>query len=209
MPAVVCRAGLPTLPPSSNIRPHTRLFHRWRILVQVEKLHTALLAPGSSVPTPQALQAVVAGPLLVPLVRLLADPTEKCRELACGFLAAALPCLPEPGALLPVLLPALEERVGAAPPQEPSEELRLALAELVAGPLLGTLAGRQPTQGAAATAAETAAPGPSAVLPTDLLPPLCATLYCQLADPYADIKKVRAVKSSASRFAGAAWPLCV
>lgn len=136
---------------------------------QVEKLKAALLS--QDVP-PEALQAALAGPLLVPLVRLLADPAEGCREHASAFLAATLPRLPAPGgaaSLLPVLVPALAERVGTPPVQEPSEELRLALAELLAGPLLA------------------AAPRPP---PPDLLPPLCATLCCQLADPYADIKKV-------------------
>lgn len=125
---------------------------------------------------------MLAGPLLVPLVRLLADPAEKCRELATGLLAAALPRLPAPAVLLPTLVPALAERVGSMPPQEPSEEMRLALAELLAGPLLGTLRDRS------ATAGQAAAQG---MLPLELLPPLCTTLCCQLADPYADIKKVR------------------
>jgi hypothetical protein len=134
---------------------------------QVEKLHSTLLS--NSVAS-SALPAAVAGPLLVPLVRLLADPAEKCRELAVGFLAAALPRLPQPAALLSTLVPALHDRVGSLPAQEGSEEIRLALAELVAGPLLGH------------------APQP---LPADLLPGLCATVYCQLQDAYADIKKVR------------------
>lgn len=138
-------------------------------LPQVEKLHAALLGGGGA--APDALQAVLAGPLLVPLVRLLADPAEKCRELAAAFFAAALPQLPPGGsaALLPTLVLALAERVGSPPVQEASEEMRLALAELIAGPLLG------------------AAPRP---LPADLLPPLCATLWCQLQDPFADIKRV-------------------
>ena len=136
----------------------------------MERLQAALLAPGVS---PDALQAALAGPLLVPLVRLLADPAESCRERVASLLAAALPRLPGPGGaapLLPVLVPALAERVGTPPVQEPSEELRLALAELAAGPLLG------------------AAPS---LLPPELLPLLCGMLCCQLSDPYADIKKVR------------------
>lgn len=128
----------------------------------------ALLGSTSSV-SPEALQAVVAGPLLVPLVRQLADPAEKCRELAVSFLAAALQRLPQPAVLLPVLVPALAERVGIPPVQEGSEEMRLALAELVAGPLLERAA---------------------CLFPTGLLPPLCATVCCQLQDAYADVKKV-------------------
>lgn len=123
---------------------------------------------------------MLAGPLLVPLVRLLADPAEKCRELATGLLSSAFPRMPAPAAVLPTLLPALAERVGSMPPQEPSEEMRLALAELLAGPLLGTLRDRSAAGGEAEA---------QSLLPEELLPPLCATLCCQLADPYADIKK--------------------
>lgn len=143
--------------------------------MQLEKLHAALLGPPGA--PPDALAAALAGPLLVPLVRLLADPAEKCRELAAVFFAAALPRLPAPGGaapLLPTLVPALAERVGTPPVQEPSEEMRLALAELVAGPLLGA---------AAACASDSA-------LPAELLAPLAATVCCQLQDPFADIKKV-------------------
>ena len=143
--------------------------------LQVERLHAALLGPPGA--PPDALAAALAGPLLVPLVRLLADPAEKCRELAVAFFAAALPRLPVPGGaapLLPTLVPALAERVGTPPVQEPSEEMRLALAELVAGPLLGA---------AEACASDSA-------LPAELLAPLAATVCCQLQDPFADIKKV-------------------
>ncbi|KAL4440146.1 hypothetical protein ABPG75_003147 [Micractinium tetrahymenae] len=160
----------------------------------VEKLHAALLGPSGGV-APAALQAVLAGPLLVPLVRLLADPAEKCRELAAGLLAAALLRLPAPGALLPTVVPALAERVGSAPPQEPSEEMRLVLAELLAGPLLGTLCEHSAAAGQAA---------PQGMLPADLLPPLCATLCYQLADPYADIKK--AACTSVAHLASLAGP---
>ncbi|PRW39200.1 dynein assembly factor axonemal [Chlorella sorokiniana] len=155
----------------------------------VEKLHAALLAP-PGVP-PDALAAALAGPLLVPLVRLLADQAEKCRELAAAFFAAALPCLPAPNSatqLLPTLVPALAERVGTPPVQEPSEEMRLGLAELVAGPLLG----------AAAACAS------SGALPAELLAPLAATVCCQLQDPFADIKK--AACSAVPRLAGLAAP---
>lgn len=130
---------------------------------------------------------MLAGPLLVPLVRLLADPAEKCRELAAGLLSAALPRLLAPAALLPTLLPALAERVGGVPPQEASEEMRLALAELLAGPVLGTLLDRSAAAGHAAA---------QGMLTAELLPPLCATLCCQLADPFADIKKASRVARS-------------
>lgn len=142
---------------------------------QVEKLHATLLGPPGA--APDALAAALAGPLLVPLVRLLADPAEICRELAAAFFSAALPRLPAPSGaapLLPTLVPALAERVGTPPVQEPSEEMRLALGELVAGPLLGA---------AAACAG-------GGALPAELLPPLVGTVCCQLQDTFADIKKV-------------------
>lgn len=136
-------------------------------MLQVEKLQAALF--GVATVSPDVLQAAVAGRLLVPVVRLLADPTEKCRELGAGFLLAAFRALPQPAALWAVVVPALAERVGTPPVQEESEEVRLALAELVAGPLLERAA--QPA-------------------PASLLPALCATICCQLQDTFAEVKKV-------------------
>lgn len=144
--------------------------------LQVEKLQAALFGGGSI--AADVLQAAVAGRLLVLVVRLLADPTEKCRELAAGFLAAALQSLPQPAALWPVVVPALAERVGTPPVQEESEEVRLALAELVTGPLLER-AGHP--------------------APAGLLPALCATVCCQLQDTFAEVKKVFLHDSNLSR----------
>ncbi|KAI3431621.1 hypothetical protein D9Q98_004670 [Chlorella vulgaris] len=147
-----------------------------------EKLHATLLGPSSSV-DPTALQAAVSGPLLVPMTRLLADPAEKNRELAASFLAAALPRLPQADMVLSTLVPALAERVGSPPVQEESEEMRLALAELMARPLLAR------------------APCP---LPTDLLQLLVTTVFCQLQDGFADIKK--AACTSVGKLAALAAP---
>ena len=106
--------------------------------------------------------------MLVPLVRLLADPVEKCRDGALVFLASAAEQLPDPAALLPCLVPAVAERMGDMPVAEPSEELRLAIIRLIAGPVI--LRGGQ-----------------------DLLPYLTmiVKVVCRaLEDPFHEIKKV-------------------
>lgn len=82
------------------------------------------------------LQHAVCGPLLVNLARLLADPVEKCREGALSILSNAAMQLPDPPAMLPSLMPAVVARMGDTPVVEPSEELRLGLIDLVAGPVI-------------------------------------------------------------------------
>jgi len=82
------------------------------------------------------LQQIVSGPMLVPAVRLLADPVEKCREGSLTLLASAAEQLPEPAALLSCLMPAVADRMGDVPVEEPSEELRLAIIRLIAGPVI-------------------------------------------------------------------------
>ena len=74
--------------------------------------------------------------MLVPTVRLLADPVEKCREGSLTFLASAAEQLPEPAVLLSCLIPAVADRMGDVPVAEPSEELRLAIIKLIAGPVI-------------------------------------------------------------------------
>ena len=70
------------------------------------------------------------------MARLLADPVEKCREGALTFFASAAEHLPDPAALLSCLMPAMTDRMGEVPVIEPSEELRLAITQLVAGPVI-------------------------------------------------------------------------
>ena len=82
------------------------------------------------------LQETVSGNMLVPVVRLLNDPVERCREGTVTFLASAAEQLPEPAALLSYLMPAVADRMGEVPVVEPSEELRLALIKLIAGPII-------------------------------------------------------------------------
>lgn len=84
-------------------------------------------------PLPGAvLQEVFAARLLRPLSRCLAgDAAERCRELALELLRHGLSHGERPCEALPVLLPALAQRL--CPPQgaEPSEELRLGLVQLL------------------------------------------------------------------------------
>ena len=82
------------------------------------------------------LQHAVCGPLLVNLAQLLADPVEKCREGALSIISNAAKQLPDPTAMLPTLMPAIVARMGDTPVVEPSEELRLGLIDLVAGPVI-------------------------------------------------------------------------
>jgi hypothetical protein len=81
------------------------------------------------------LQAVACGPLLPALVSLMADPMEKVRELNYTLLRRLLEVVPDPDALLPAVIPAVHRRFGALPVEEPSEELRREIAELLSGVL--------------------------------------------------------------------------
>mmetsp|Transcript_16748 Transcript_16748/g.46804 ORF Transcript_16748/g.46804 Transcript_16748/m.46804 type:complete len:975 (+) Transcript_16748:187-3111(+) len=109
----------------------------------LEKLHVTLIkgAPSSPAPSPGMLQAVVCGPLLAPMVNLLADPMEKVRELDVQLWAAVLGRLQDTIPLLPALVPALHRRMGSLPVEEPSEEVRLELAQLLGEQLAPRVAG--------------------------------------------------------------------
>ena len=99
---------------------------------------------------------------------MLADQSEKCRELSCSLLSQAVAVIPQPSALLPVLVPALCQRLGVGAAAEPSEEVRLRLVRLLAA--------------LAATAGSTLVPH---------LPNVTSTICSALSDPFPDIKKVR------------------
>ncbi|NXF01242.1 DAAF5 factor, partial [Smithornis capensis] len=78
------------------------------------------------------LQEVFAARLLRPLSRCLAgDAAERCRELALQLLCHGVSRGERPGEALPVLLPALAQRLCPPPGAEPSEELRLGLVQLL------------------------------------------------------------------------------
>ena len=60
------------------------------------------------------LQALLGGPLLAPLLRLLADSVEAVREAAAELLAALLGRVPDTPALMPALAAALALRLSGA-----------------------------------------------------------------------------------------------
>ncbi|XP_030068430.1 dynein axonemal assembly factor 5 [Microcaecilia unicolor] len=77
-----------------------------------------------------ALQQVF-GELLKPLLRCLADPAERCRETVIQLLSHCVGGVPRPEEALPYLVPALAQRLGSSEIVESSEELRLALLQLL------------------------------------------------------------------------------
>ncbi|XP_071976569.1 dynein axonemal assembly factor 5 isoform X1 [Engystomops pustulosus] len=83
----------------------------------------------------------VLGELLKPLLRCLTDPMEKCRELAIHILTHCVRSVPRPEEALPYLVPAITQRLGGPEITEPSEELRLALTQLLT--LLVEVCGRR------------------------------------------------------------------
>merc|ERR1740138_1114737 len=96
----------------------------------LEKLQKKLILPqakaADGAPTNEELADFFGRSLRAPLVALLADPIEKCRELACTMLAAlasgvlvAPERAPHVAALLSDLIPMVHERVGVAPFAEP------------------------------------------------------------------------------------------
>ncbi|KAM6424500.1 dynein axonemal assembly factor 5 [Liasis olivaceus] len=84
-------------------------------------------------PSPPALREVFGQALLRPLARcLVADPAERCRELALELLRHGLGQGAHPAEALPVLMPALAQRLGLPHGDgEACEELRLGLLQLL------------------------------------------------------------------------------
>ncbi|XP_058013796.1 dynein axonemal assembly factor 5 [Ahaetulla prasina] len=89
----------------------------------------ALLTEGP----PPAVREVFGPALLRPLTRCLTgDPAERCRELALELLRLGLAQGAHPAEALPVLMPALAQRLGLPQgPGEACEELRLGLLQLL------------------------------------------------------------------------------
>ncbi len=69
--------------------------------------------------------------LIKPLLKLVSDPVEKCRELTVGLLRQCLCHVTSPEAFLPYIIPVLEQRLGQQEILEPSEELRLECVEFM------------------------------------------------------------------------------
>lgn len=83
----------------------------------------------------------VFGELLKPLIKCLSDPMEKCRETAIQILTYCVSNVPRPEEALPYLVPAITQRLGTPEIVEPTEELRLALTQLLT--LLVEVCGRK------------------------------------------------------------------
>ena len=80
--------------------------------------------------------------MLVPLVRMLSDSAERCRELSLGIIAESLARLPEPSLLLPAVIPVLAARLGAAPAQVTADALSKACGTLFGMPETQILEGQ-------------------------------------------------------------------
>ena len=74
----------------------------------------------------QALKEIVK-----PLLQVLSDPVEKCRDLSLCFMADCLQVVPEPYNFLSFIIPVVVQRLGQQDIVEPSEELRLSLVKLL------------------------------------------------------------------------------
>lgn len=142
---------------------------------------------------PPLLQEVFARELLRPLTRcLVADPAERCRELALGLARLGLRRGARPAAALPLLLPALAQRLGGpgpgpgpGPGGEACEELRLGLLQLLRALLAGC-------EG-------------HALAP--FLPELLRVLRAALRDPFPEAKLEGAAAAAAvARALPGAWP---
>ncbi|XP_072549719.1 dynein axonemal assembly factor 5-like [Salminus brasiliensis] len=76
------------------------------------------------------LQEVFAA-LLKPVLKCVSDPAERCRETAIQTITDFIRGVPKPEDGLPYLMPCLAQRLGAKEIQEPAEELRLSMVELL------------------------------------------------------------------------------
>ena len=69
--------------------------------------------------------------IVKPLLQVLSDPVEKCRDLSVCFMADCLQAVPEPYNFLSFIIPVVVQRLGQQDIVEPSEELRLSLVKLL------------------------------------------------------------------------------
>ena len=100
----------------------------------VEKLSRVLVdGTDKTLPSPSqdVLDAVYVGHLLKPLLRLMNDEVERCRETAVAVVTACNAKVTNVAATLPYVVPAVEGRLAGNEPAETTEEIRLALMELL------------------------------------------------------------------------------
>ena len=79
---------------------------------------------------PEDLQHVLKE-IVKPLLQVLSDPVEKCRDLSVCFMTDCLKTIPEPYEFLSFIIPAVVQRIGQQDIVESSEELRLSLVKLL------------------------------------------------------------------------------
>ncbi len=77
---------------------------------------------------PEVLQGVLSE-IIKPVLKLVSDPTEKCRELTICFLSKSMDKVTDATEYLPMIIPVLTLRLGQQELTEPSEELRLELVQ--------------------------------------------------------------------------------
>ena len=75
---------------------------------------------------PRVLQ-LVFNEISKPLLKVVSDPVEKCRELAISYLTTAIQKIQNIQDFLPYIIPVFVQRLGQQEIIEPSEELRLDL----------------------------------------------------------------------------------
>ncbi|XP_067671064.1 dynein axonemal assembly factor 5-like [Haliotis asinina] len=95
----------------------------------LESIRTDTL--GRKPPLDSHEHALIFSEVLKPVLKILSDPVEKCRELAITLISDYLNVLDKPDEHLSYIVPVLSARLGQQEIIEPSEELRLSLVELL------------------------------------------------------------------------------
>lgn len=102
----------------------------------LEKIHselTALIRKRDGITAEQAQEYQTT--LLTLLLKGFKDSAEKCRELSVGIMASFLPVLPNPAPFADPTIRTIKDRLTGQPPEE-SEEVRLAMLQLLHGVLI-------------------------------------------------------------------------
>ena len=83
-------------------------------------------------PTLEATELqLVFSEIAKPLLKIFSDPVEKCRELSISIFREFMEKAERPDDCLPYVMPVLVQRLGQQEVTEPSEEIRLMLAEFL------------------------------------------------------------------------------
>jgi dynein assembly factor 5 len=87
-----------------------------------------------TLPTPPVPKAVInslADRLLKPLLKVVSDPVERCRNLAIEIMAGHCELVDNVDTFLPYIIPVAVSRLGGVEISEPSEEVRLQLVQFI------------------------------------------------------------------------------